>query len=122
MGFKDLERKLRKVADITPDIASEASDQINEMLQHEFTGADWIPLKTQSIRRRGHSKPALVDTEALKSSLQVRPVVYKGSIDIRITLDWYMVFHEKERPIIADQDKLEKIIGQSISKVFGQIR
>lgn len=123
MGFRDLEEKLKGLASITQEAAADAAESVDQLIKSEFDTAVWPALKPSSIKRRGHNKPPLVDTEHLKQSLNVQVISYNGQIDIRVTLEWYQIFHQAtNRPIIANKDKLETAISEAIQKAFNKPR
>jgi phage gpG-like protein len=110
-----LESNLRRLSEVPSQVAADAAEAIEELIEEEFDagndayGRAWAPLAPATLAK-GRTPPPLSDTEAMRDSLEVRPMPGAG---ISITIDEPAGIHQTgasrgnwrmpARPILPDR-------------------
>jgi phage gpG-like protein len=123
-GIQALQARLRELQQVPSQAASEASEEIQELIEAEFDsghdpyGNPWVPLRPATLAR-GRRPPPLTDTGAMRDSVNVQPMAGAG-IGITIGTE-YAPYHQygtsrmEARPMLPDGDEMPESWVEAVS-------
>lgn len=120
-GLEQLERNLRKLAEVPSQASKEAADGITIELQKEYTtgsdpyGKPWAPLKPSTLRR-GRRPPPLTATGKMRDGTKAKPMA-GGGVQLEVGRP-QGVFHQYGTRIMAARRILPQ---KALPKAWGQI-